>query len=478
MNRLFAGKRLLALVLAICFCISLAACGITSTDNGKPSNDEGSSTMPGTGHARAVALASYPEMAPYPDESEYIKPNGEIKDSFNEAYKAWSASIRVQREQPEGYADGLDGFFGSSIREFLKDVENSNRVYSPLNVYMALAMLSEVTDGQSRAQLLDLLGADSIETVREQARALWNANYRDDGLVTSVLASSLWLNERINFIQSTMDTLAENYHASAFSGKMGSAEYDKMLQDWINDQTGNLLEEQASGLQMDPRTIMALATTIYFKAPWSEEFGEQNTGPGLFEAPEGTVKTDFMHRKAAEDYYWGERFAAVGKYLESGGAMWFLLPDEGISPEELIADDEAMEFMLLKDKYSWDNRKHLIVNLAVPKFDVSSDVDLISGLETLGVRDVFDYTISDFTPMTTDEDEIYVSSAEHAARVTIDEKGCTGAAYTVIMMKAGAAEPPNETVDFIVDRPFVFVITGADGLPLFVGIVNDPTDAN
>ena len=30
-------------------------------------------------------------------------------------------------------------------------------------------------------------------------------------------------------------------------------------------------------------------------------------------------------------------------------------------------------------------------------------------------------------------------------------------------------------VEFILDRPFIFVILGRDDLPLFVGIVNDPT---
>lgn len=477
MKRSGIYKKLLAAFLAACCCVSLAACGEAPISDGG-SESGGNDKPSGAGSARAVALASYPEMAPYPDENDYIKPNGEIKDSFNEAYKAWSQSLRALRDQPEGYADGLDGFFESSIREFLKNGGSGNTVYSPLNVYMALVMLAEVTDGESRGQVLELLGADSIEAVREQARSLWNANYRDDGLVTSVLASSLWMNEEINYTRSTLDTLAEEYHASSFSGEMGSAEYDRMLQKWINEQTGGLLEQQASGLEMDPQTILALATTIYFKAPWADKFGEQNTKPGLFETPDGTIKTDFMHRKSPNDYFWGDSFSAVGTGLESGGAMWFLLPDEGVSPEELLEDEEAMEFLLLKDKYSWENRKHLIVNMAVPKFDVSSDIDLIPGLAALGVRDVFDYTVSDFTPLTTDEDEIYVSKAEHAARVMIDEEGCTAAAFTVIMTKAGAAEPPNETVDFIVDRPFVFVITSADGLPLFVGTVNSPVDAD
>ena len=39
---------------------------------------------------------------------------------------------------------------------------------------------------------------------------------------------------------------------------------------------------------------------------------------------------------------------------------------------------------------------------------------------------------------------------------------------------AGAAQPPAEIIDFVLDRPFVFVVTNRYDLPLFAGGVNDP----
>ncbi|MBO7739637.1 MAG: hypothetical protein J6S18_04620 [Oscillospiraceae bacterium] len=151
--------------------------------------------------------------------------------------------------------------------------------------------------------------------------------------------------------------------------------------------------------------------------------------------------------------------------------MKLILPDEGVSVDELLADDEAMRFMLSRE--GWDNSKFLIVNMSVPKFDVVSDIDLADGLKSMGITDVFDPNVSNFTPMTADMDGIAVSQAKHAARVTIDEEGCTAAAYTVIAM-AGGAMPPDEEVDFVLNRPFVFVLTSMDGLPLFTGVVNNP----
>ena len=62
---------------------------------------------------------------------------------------------------------------------------------------------------------------------------------------------------------------------------------------------------------------------------------------------------------------------------------------------------------------------------------------------------------------------------EHGARVGIDEQGVKAAAYT-LATRDGGSSTPDEEVDFVLDRPFLFVITGVDGLPLFVGAVNQP----
>ena len=72
----------------------------------------------------------------------------------------------------------------------------------------------------------------------------------------------------------------------------------------------------------------------------------------------------------------------------------------------------------------------------------------------------------------TDDTAAYLSQAKHAARVTVDEEGVTAAAYTV-MMVCGTAAPPEEEVDFRLDRPFLTMVTSQDGLLLFAGIVCD-----
>lgn len=413
--------------------------------------------------AYAVAEAHYPEMAPYPNET---------AADFQAQYDAWRADKRAQDRDP-AYAVGLEGYFRAGIAAFLTGAGTENRAYSPLNVYMALAMLAELTDGESRNQILTLLGSASIEDLRAQARDLWNDHYSNDGATTSILASSLWLEDGVPFRRNTLDTLAQNYYASSFRGDLVSPAMTEALQGWINAQTGNLLADQVKNLRLSPDAILALVTTVFYQAKWSHRFSADQTAPQPFHSPTGDVTADFMHSSFDGTYYWGEQFGAAGLSLaNSGGIMWFLLPDEGVSPEDLLADEEAMDFLLSGG--DWDQSKYLIVHLAVPKFDIASQIDLGEGLQALGVTDVFDPDRADFTPLVDGgAEDIWLSEAKHGVRVAVDEEGVTAAAYTEMAL-SGAGAPPEDEIDFTLDRPFLFALTDSAGLPLFVGVVNAP----
>ena len=414
-----------------------------------------------------IAQPEYPQMAPYPD----------LSAGYNmDEYDAWYDDTEAQRRNL-GDISSLESFFAGSARTFLTGAEEENRVYSPLNVYMALSMLAQITDGESRGQILTLLGSGSMDALRQQASDVWNSNYRDDGALTSILASSLWLDKDVKFNQDTMDILARDFYASSYQGEMGSGQFNQALQDWLSEQTGGLLDKQAGNIKLSKETVLALASTFCFNAKWQFKFNKADTAPQTFHTPAGDVETDFMHQDGDQRYCWGEKFSAVGQNFAQGNGvltMWFLLPDEGVTPDELLSDSEAMDFLLTSEKYGWENRKRVIVHESIPKFDVSSQSDLRDGLQALGVTDVFDPALSDFTPMITDETiPVAVSEVSHAARVVIDEEGCTAAAFTVIPAE-GAGMPPDDEVDFILDRPFLFCITGINGLPLFAGIVNYP----
>lgn len=410
---------------------------------------------------RPLSSPEYPEMAPRPsDPYDYSSP----------AYQRWNNSLRAQYDQPKGYASSLKPFFRELIPLVLTETDG-NAVCSPLNIYMALAMLAETAGGDSRQQVLDLLGAGSIEDSQTQAGHVWNAHYRSDGTTASLLANSLWLNEDYYYNVFTANTLADRYYASVYQGDLGSAEMNEALRSWLSEQTQGLLDNYINNISMDRDTALALASTVFFRARWQDTFLQQNNTEGIFHSPGGDVPATFMRQTFSHGpYYYGEDYSMVQLDLEFSGGMWVILPDEGCTPQDILDSGYALDAILDPGKRQ---SSRCMVHVSLPKFDISAETDLKEALTALGLGDLFDSTTADFTGIMPEEEQAYLGKASHATRVSIDEEGITAAAYTV-MGYDGAAPPPEEEVYFTLDRPFIFVITSADGLPLFTGVVNQP----
>lgn len=417
-----------------------------------------------------LAAPVYPEMAKRPTE-ELMYDDYTVWDK---AYNAWREDKSAQAHQLKGQTDGMTAFYQETMKTFLAGEAGENRVYSPLNVYLALSMLAETAGGETRDQIMDLLGVNSLTALREKASGLWNGVYLDDGAATCRLGNSLWLAEgdRWQYNTATAKRLAEDYYASTYKGVMGSEEYDATLQNWVNGQTDGLLQEQASGLKLDPETAMALASTICFRAKWTDWFLKEDTKAGTFHTANGDVTCDFLNQNGMGFAYFGENFNAIDLGLDDGAyRMAFFLPDEGVSVDTLPGDPQVMEVLQNFDRCDFGQYAQVVLSL--PKFDVASDLDLQAGLKELGITDAFDSTKADFSGILAENSEpVFIDKADHAARVAIDEEGVTAAAYTVMALSGMGAV--SERVEMIFDRPFMFAITGPGNTILFTGIVENP----
>ena len=367
-----------------------------------------------------------------------------------------------------GFSDGL--IDPEAALAFLTG-DNRNHVYSPLNISLALAMLAEITEGETRAEVLKLLGVDSIEALREQTASVLRAAYYDNEDGTSLIANSLWLrNDYSGYNMETMRRLANDYAASSFEGDMGSEEYNKMLQGWLDEQTKGLLKEQAESIKLDARTILAIATTLYYKVSWIDQMNEDATREQTFHSPDGDVTVPFM-RGGTRGYIRGEHFGATCIPMTDGNNFWLFLPDEGYELKDVAGDETYLR--ILKGDYD-DLMENAQVNFEFPRLDVTEDKDLVEILHELGITKAFDAGASDFSPLYEGEGmPTYVSEVRHAARVKADENGVEAAAFTVMIMKAGAMMN-DRIVEFVCDRPFLFAIANDDGLVWFAGSVNQP----
>lgn len=378
------------------------------------------------------------------------------------------------RVPPVG-AEMVETFLRRGLPVLLSGQEGENQVCSPLNIYMALSMLAETAGGESRAQVLDLLGAEDMESQRAAARQLWERNYlpvSDDRYGACLLASSLWLDNDLSYKKETVDLLAKEYYATVFRGDLGSEKLNQALRDWLNAETGGLLAEQAAKAGLQPGTVLALAATVYFKGNWAYEFQVSETTEQVFTGPKGEQRCPFMHGTERGMYYWGEGFTAAVKGFTNSRSMLFVLPEEGSTPEDLLGEGDFMD-LLAGGLNGWEGRSETMLHWAVPRFDLSCERDLLPALAQLGVTDLLDPMLADLSPIM--DVHAALSQAEHACRVKVDEEGCEAAAYTLFGYTAGLQQDPPLEVDFTLDRPFLFAVLSTEGRPLFVGIVNDPT---
>ncbi len=408
----------------------------------------------------------------YPDRPQYPETKNGI--DYNEKdYDKWVEDNRLRRLSTDE-RERITNFTKTALPAFFGSSGDGNSVISPANIYLTLAMLAETTAGESQRQILDLLDLPA-DSLTEAAGRLWDALYNADGTYKSEASCSLWLRDDWDYSQQTVDELASNLRAYVYRGKMGSAGMDRALHDWLNGHTGGLLDDSAGGISLPEDTAIALAGTLYFSDMWGSQFDPAETTAMTFHARNGDVERDFMRKTFRElSYYWTDNFAAVSIRFESGGEMRLILPDEGVSPEELASDETALAFLTYYGEIPEGvEQKSLRVHLRLPKFDVAGEADLSGALSALGVKDIFDMGEADFSRIVPESSvPVWVSSVLHGARVKVDEEGCEAAAYTLIIAP-GAAPPPDDEVEITFDRPFIFSIT-QNGLPLFAGIVNEP----
>ena len=451
-------KRVRAICCAVLAGLMLAGCAVQpQTDNKRG----GGAAVDLTKYV--VKEAAYPAYPKEPRFEDYFDENGEGDwDAYDAAYTEYREALQKLGKldaEPDGGA--VTAFAERTLGRIFADSEN--RVYSPISLYAALSMLTEMTDGDTKQQVLDLLGAADSETLRQSVRDLWMSVYLDDGRSVCRLANGAFLRENAQVKQEAVDALADWYYASSYRVPMGTAEADEAIASWLNQNTGGLLSQETREIQTEVDNLLRLYNTIYYKSSWRDAFESSRTKQDTFTAADGSAqKVDFMHRTESGSYRKGDGYTAAPRSLNYG-RMVFVLPDEGVTPESLL---QRQGFLTeLAGDY---NAAELV--WSVPKFDVKSSTGLNEALRSLGVTDAFDMTEADFTPLT--DNGAWLSSAMQAARVKIDEDGVEAAAYTELVCADSAMMEVPPTVEMELDRPFLFVIFDYNNVPLFVGTVN------
>ena len=353
-----------------------------------------------------------------------------------------------------------------------------NLALSPYSISSALAMTYAGARGQTARQMEQALHFDrSKNDLHPLFGRLDKALNAAQGNNELNIANSIWPQAKYPFRQEFLSLLKKDYGATVTPlNYEREAEAARVtINQWVDDKTRHKIAEIIGPRVLDESTRMVLVNAIYFKGTWATPFPEYATRPDKFYSkPDTTATVPFMHKHGQFSYGENDQLQLialpyVGRKLE----MLILLPRsrDGLGQLENSLTGASLS--------AWTSgMRDEQVEVALPKFKMSSGFDLAQTLKALGVKDAFDSEKADFSGMDGKPHWLYISAVLHKAYVDVNEKGTEAAAATAVVTMLGAARPPVEPPrEFRADHPFLFVIRDSTtGSILFMGRVTKPGD--
>ena len=348
-----------------------------------------------------------------------------------------------------------------------------NLVASSFSLSSVMALLELGAGGASKAQIqsgLNFPKVDLLEGYQGVLAALENS----DKNFTLEAANRLYVKDGFELLDDYLAKAAEHFKAEAqnvnFADEAGAR---KIINDWVESKTNNKIEDFIPEGLLDDFTRLVLVNAVYFKGDWATKFYPEGTRKHKFvTASEGDVEVDTMFKTfKVEVGYWKERKTQVLRLPCKGDRldMLFLLPDKAEGFADMEANLHTFDFIGFKP-----NAKEMYF-VGIPKFKLESSLELTETLQKLGVKDIFDPSVADFSALAKDPRDLYVSAVLQKAFVEVNEEGTEAAAATgAISSYSMAVHFP----EFVCDRPFFFTIRdNSTGMILFSGRVVNPAKA-
>ena len=344
--------------------------------------------------------------------------------------------------------------------------EGENTLISPLSVLYALAMTANGADGETLAQMEQVLGMD-VDNLNSYMLAYLDLLPETKDYKMS-LANSIWFKDDPNFTveQSFLQTNADYYGAGAYKAAFDEGTRND-INNWVKEHTDGMIPEIID--EIPDEAIMYLVNALAFDAKWADEYEEHQIREGRFTMENGTRQdVDMMH---SEEYTYLEDDLATGfikYYKDRKYAFVAMLPNEGVSVSQYV-DSLTGEHL----RELLNNTQDLTVFASIPKFETEYDIEMSEVLQEMGMTDAFDYRVADFSKLGTynvDGMNICINRVLHKTFISVSEQGTRAGAATAVEMVAEGAMEIVEFKEVVLDRPFVYMLIDCEtNLPFFIG---------
>ncbi len=350
--------------------------------------------------------------------------------------------------------------------QFLKLENNKkNLVYSPLSIKYALKMLNDGAEGNTKAQIENVIGNLSL------------SKYNNIDNILS-LANGVYIKDTYskNIKESYKNILEERYNAEINYDSFNNA---TNVNNWIENKTLGIIKNMLEDSSVQDAKML-LINALAIDMEWKEKFDESDTYGENFYLEDGTkMEASMMHKQTTDNstsYYKDENVIALSMDLKEydGNTLEFIaiMPKNDLQEYINTLTNEELDNILNNLTPASNTEDGL--DISIPRFSYDYNLKLKSDLINMGITDAFNSELANFSNMSTEE--LYVSDALHKADIDFTEKGIKAAAATVIVMKEMAIlEDETNPIEIKIDNPFMYLIRDKHtGETWFVGTVYEP----
>ena len=370
------------------------------------------------------------------------------------------ASMLTSCASPQ-YEKPTEGSQKGFALSFFKNVvatsdPSENILVSPYSAGVALSMVAEGAEGQTRTEFDEALNGSLFKAV----------DLGNNDTVTVKSANSVWITDNFSVRNRFVGLLEKDFGAEVVNLNFADPATVKAINNWCSENTEGKITEIVD--RLSPSMVMMLINALYFNAPWADAFLESNTHDGVFHTASGDIQVPMMAKTDRMNYaeYQGAQMVEL-PYEGERYAMYVVLPPKGLSLDKMILYvnenlyEQAMSMMTAQK-----------VRLTLPKLKLETEMVLNKTLQHMGVKTAFTPAanfkgIAEMGPLVLDQ-------VKQKCYIDVSEKGTEAAAVTSVGVRLTSARPET-LVTMNVDRPYVFFIADrTNGNILFAGRVVRP----
>lgn len=368
---------------------------------------------------------------------------------------------------------------GFSLLKNAEPDEDGNIFISPTSVLIAMLMVYNGTDGETKKEIEDALEINGLteEEINEATKALLTALERNDEKLEVTLANSLWLNDDFSFQDEFAKNMKDYFAAEISEIDIKDDASAKQINDWVKKETENMIEEIVDSPL--PNDIVAyIINALYFKGNWQYEFDENATNDDIFHTENGEEKMPFMSLDKDFTYLDTDYFQAIKlPYNEGEMNMQVFLPKEGTSVDELAKELDTKAWKKWQDDFSPEVEGTVLL----PKFTLEYETLLNEPLKQLGIIQAFgDGELpANLSRMVNESVPLQISEVKQKTAIEVDETGTEASAVTSVGIEMTSAPIEDERFYMDINRPFLLAIYDEElEHALFLGIIKHPKQNN